>query len=96
MSQVRFGLANLLPAPKIPALDESWIFAKGVRCFETLRVMLRPEACQLVAEGRNSAVSRDASTREKNDPLGPAQSLSSSLQIAHWTHLSPAAGTPLQ
>ena len=37
-----FGPADLVPPPQVPAPYESRVLAKGVRCFQALRVVLRP------------------------------------------------------
>ncbi|MNC80816.1 hypothetical protein D3C75_1337400 [compost metagenome] len=58
--------------------------------------MLRPKPSQLVAERRYSTFSGDAGARKKDDLLGRAQSVSSSLHIVHVTDLTSAGITRFQ
>ena len=76
-------LASLVSPPEIPAPDQSRILSKGVRFFEMLRIVACPNLSQLAGESRYSALSGDASAREKGDRVSSAQAVSRSLYIAH-------------
>ena len=77
-----------------PVINQKGVAGQLYKDFFSLSAFFRPNRKNSLY--CMSGSDRDPGAREKDHRLGPAQSSSSSLQIAHWTHLSPAAKTPLQ